>query len=406
MAGEWQITTFAGAVAIQRGHDLPEQARSSGTVPVIGSAGLTGWHNQAIAHGPGIAIGRSGASAGHVTYVREDFWPHNTALYVTDFRGNNPFYIFNLLSTLGLASHAGGSAQPSLNRNHLAQLPIRLPPRDEQDRIAELLGTLDHEVRLNGQMANTLGATAQALFKSWFVDFSPVRAKAKGCRTGLSEALAKKFPDRFTDDGLPDGWRPAPLLDFFDLEGGGTPKTSVPEYWGGGIPWFSVVDTPASGPYVLATERTLTPAGLANCAADLLPENATIITARGTVGKLALVGQAMAINQSCYAAIAKDGWGPLFTYFLIQSGVEGLQAQSHGSVFDTITKATFAGILATKPPHRIATAFESAVSPLLARIKIASEQSRTLVALRDTLLPKLISGKLRIHDAERTVAAA
>ena len=187
---------------------------------------------------------------------------------------------------------------------------------------------------------------------------------------------------------------------------GGTPKTSVAGYWGGDIPWFSVVDAPASGLYVLETERTITSVGLASCAASLLPENATIITARGTVGKLALVDQPTAINQSCYAAIATNGYGPLFVHFLIRSALDGLRAKTHGSVFDTITRSTFAGVSATKPPQELATAYEMAVTPLLARMKYAAQQSRTLAALRDTLLPKLISGELRIREAEQTVVAA
>ncbi len=299
-----------------------------------------------------------------------------------------------------------GSAQPFISQGDARAVRVSLPPFGEQKAIAELLGALDDKIELNRRMAETLEAMARALFKSWFVDFDPVRAKAEGRPTGLPEPLTALFPARLTADGLPEGWQRASLLDFFDLEGGGRPKTSIPEYWGGDVPWFSVVDAPASGPYVLATERTLTAAGLASCAATLLPENATIITARGTVGKLALVGRAMATNQSCYAAVARAGWGPLFIFFLMRSQVEKLQAQTHGSVFDTITKATFAGATAIKPSLKLAVRFELAATPLMARTKAATEQSRTLAALRDTLLPKLISGELRIRDAERAVAAA
>lgn len=176
MAGEWRQVSFGDAISIQRGHDLPEQARYPGDIPVVGSAGINGSHNKFLARGPGVVIGRSGASAGAVTFVKKDFWPHNTALYVTDFRGNNPRFIFYLLKTLGLSSHAGGSAQPSLNRNHLATLQLKLPLRCEQDVIAELLGALDDKIELNCRVVETLEAMAQALFKSWFVDFDPVRA--------------------------------------------------------------------------------------------------------------------------------------------------------------------------------------------------------------------------------------
>lgn len=232
-----------------------------------------------------------------------------------------------------------------------------------------------------------------------------MRAKAEGCPTKLTDGVAALFPDQLGKDGLPEGWSKATLLDFFDLEGGGTPKTSVVDYWDGDIPWFSVVDTPVSGIHVLDTKRMLTEAGLTNCAATLLPENATIVTARGTVGKIALVGRPMAMNQSCYAAIAKDEYGPFFIYFLIQSSLDALRAQTHGSVFDTITRSTFAGVSTNKAPHALAAIYETAVTPLLGKMKVIAEQSRTLATLRDTLLPKLISGELRIRDAEQTVAA-
>lgn len=299
-----------------------------------------------------------------------------------------------------------GTAVPHISANQIRAFQFAMPSLKVQEAASALLGALDDKIELNRRMAETLEVTARALFKSWFVDVDPVCAKAEGRPTGLPAALAALFPNHFGDHRLPEGWEDAPLLSFFELVSGGTPKTSVANYWGGDIPWFSVVDAPASGPYVFTTERRLTVDGLANCAATLLPENATIITARGTVGKLALVGQPMAMNQSCYAAVALDGFGPFFTYFLIQSGLKVLRAQTHGSVFDTITKSTFAGVTAPKPPSQLATAYEAIAAPLMARVKASAEQSRTLAALRDTLLPKLISGELRIRDAERAVAAA
>src|SRR5262249_50751166 len=114
MAREWRQTSLGNVVRLQRGHDLPDQDRKFGSGPVVGSFGITGWHNEARAKGPGVTVGRSGASIGVVAFVKEDYWPLNTCLYVTDFLGNDPRFCYYLLNTLAFASYNSGSAQPSL----------------------------------------------------------------------------------------------------------------------------------------------------------------------------------------------------------------------------------------------------------------------------------------------------
>ncbi|MFZ1828068.1 MAG: restriction endonuclease subunit S [Candidatus Competibacteraceae bacterium] len=180
MAGEWRDITLGDFVALQRGHDLTEPERRLGRVPVMGSAGQNGFHDTALAKGPGIVIGRSGASFGQVHFSKEDFWPHNTSLYVTDFKGNDPLFAFYFLKALDFDRFNSGSAQPSLNRNFIYPIPIRVPKPAEQKAIAAVLGALDDKIELNRRMNATLEAMARALFQSWFVDFDPVRAKLDG----------------------------------------------------------------------------------------------------------------------------------------------------------------------------------------------------------------------------------
>src|SRR5262249_44279190 len=144
------------------------------------------------------------------------------------------------------------------------------------------------------------------------------------------------------DDDKPEGWQNVAVSQLVDLIGGGTPKTSVPEYWDGEIPWFSVADTPVQADvFVVDTEKRITRRGLENSSTRLLAEDTTIITARGTVGKTALAGKEMAMNQSCYGIKGHDGYPPYFIFFLIQSVVQTLQGLTHGAVFDTITRNTF-----------------------------------------------------------------
>ena len=135
MAGEWRDITLGDFVALQRGHDLTEPERRIGRFPVMGSAGQNGFHDTALAKGPGIVIGRSGASFGQVHYAKEDFWPHNTGLYVTDFKSNDPLFAFYFLKALDFDRFNSGSAQPSLNRNFIYPIPIRVPKPAEQKAI-------------------------------------------------------------------------------------------------------------------------------------------------------------------------------------------------------------------------------------------------------------------------------
>lgn len=298
-----------------------------------------------------------------------------------------------------------GAAIPRVVLRDFKRAKISLPNLEEQESIAYILGTLDDKIELNRRMNETLEAIARAIFKSWFVDFDPVRAKASGeppesiCRRlRLTPDLLALFPDRLVDSELgeiPEGWEVKPFSETVQIIGGGTPKTSVSEYWGGDIPWFSVVDAPAeSDVFVIDTEKKITQAGLENSSARMLSAGTTIISARGTVGKVALVGVPMAMNQSCYGLRGLDG-GAFFTYYATRELVSTLKQHSHGAVFDTITRDTFAGVsVVTFQP--VATAFETMVAPLMEKIKANSVQGCTLADLRDALLPKLISGELRV----------
>jgi len=311
---------------------------------VLGSFGITGYHDTPRAKGPGVAVGRSGASFGVVSYSTVDYWPLNTVLYVTDFHGNCPRFAYYLLRSLDFKGYNSGSAQPSLNRNYIAAIQLTVPRPQEQRSIADFLGSLDDKIELNRRMNQTLEAIAQAVFKSWFVDFDPVRAKAAGRQPpGMDAGTAALFPDSFENSVLgeiPQGWPVTPVSQQMTILSGGTPRTTVPEYWDGGIPWVSVVDT-VPGPYITETEKTVSHSGVVNSAAKLLPGETVVITARGTVGNCALLAGPMSMNQSCYGLRGTNGVGQLFLLQQIREQVGRLQASAHGSVFDTITRSTF-----------------------------------------------------------------
>ena len=282
----------------------------------------------------------------------------------------------------------------------LSRLEIPVPPLAEQRAIARVLGTLDDKIELNRRMNVTLEAVARALFWSWFVDFDPVRAKMEGRDTGLPKEIADLFPDRLVASKLgevPDGWAVGVLDDAVELLNGGTPRTSVAHYWNGDVRWYTAKDAPAPHDvFVVETERTVTQAGVDNSATTMLPPRTTVISARGTVGRLACLGRSMAMNQTCYGIRGAGGYRDFFTYWLVRRAVEDLRSRTHGTIFDTITRQTFAFVDVALPSVSVADAFESAVMPIMERILSNLHQSRAIAALRDTLLPKLVSGELRV----------
>jgi len=298
-----------------------------------------------------------------------------------------------------------GSTVDHIRVPDCVRFEIPLPPLPEQKAIAHILGTLDDKIELNRKTNETLEAMAKALFKSWFVDFDPVRAKAEGRSTGLPDEISDLFPDSFEDSELgeiPSGWTCCSFTQLVEVISGGTPKTSIDEYWNGSVNWFSVVDAPSgSDCWVIQTDKSITHQGLNNCASKLLSTGTTIISARGTVGKVCLAGQDMAMNQSCYGLRSKAANGEYFCFYLTKSLVEILEARAHGSVFSTITRGTLDGVSTISPPLEVIQSFNGIAGALLGKIKNNLEDNRILGNQRDALLPKLISGEIRIPDAEK-----
>lgn len=216
MAGEWKELTLGDVATLQRGFDLPIQKRKPGNVPIVSSSGISDHHSEPAVRGPGVITGRYG-TIGQVFLVTEDYWPLNTTLWVKDFHGNDPRFIAYLLKTVDFLSCSDKSSVPGVNRNDLHRLPVLLPPLPEQKRIAHILGTLDDKIELNRRMNATLEGISRAIFKSWFVDFDPVRQKAAGQQpVGMDARTVALFPDSFEDSEIgekPKGWLTTTLGD-------------------------------------------------------------------------------------------------------------------------------------------------------------------------------------------------
>jgi type I restriction enzyme, S subunit len=246
-----------------------------------------------------------------------------------------------------------GAIFDSLKCADIPEFELSVPPLSTQTRIAAILSALDDKIELNRQTNATLEAIAQAIFKEWFVDFrfpgaiGETQDVGVGCMNWAGLEPAPTNP-------IPKGWRYGQFADFVEIIGGGTPKTSIEKYWNGSIPWFSVADAPCEADvFVIDTVKKITQAGVDNSSTKLLSEGTTIISARGTVGKVALCGVPMAMNQSCYAINGKQDDLGFYTYYLTRSISLQLQQGANGSVFDTITRNTFEQLPMVLPPPRI-----------------------------------------------------
>jgi type I restriction enzyme S subunit len=325
-------------------------------------------------------------------------------LKVKDTNSVSEVFISLLLSSEGFQYHfiskaTSSGGQANISPSLIYGTDVTIPPIEEQKAIAKILSSLDDKIELNRRMNKTLEAIARALFKAWFVDFEPVRANMENRPSeSASPEIAKLFPSEF-ENGIPKDWERKPLIEFFRLIGGGTPKTTNPEYWNGEILWYSVVDAPnESDVFVIDTEKKITQLGLEKSSTKLLRKGLTIISARGTVGKLAITGAEMIMNQSCYAIEGK--YGDYFTFYVVKEAITELKQKTHGAVFDTITQDTFKSISQILPKEKVITEFEIKVDPVMRRIESNLRMSKELSEIRDSLLPRLISGKLPVSKIE------
>lgn len=307
-----------------------------------------------------------------------------------------------------IASVTTGSVQQNVNITNLHELRVPLPSLKEQEAVAGLLKTLDDKIDLNRRTNEALDAMARALFRSWFVDFDPVRAKAEGrAPVGMDAATATLFPCELvsSDFGdLPSGWRIAPVGDVVRAVGGSTPRTSEPKFWDGQYHWARPKDLSGlEAPILLRTERTITEEGLRLISSGLLPAGTVLLSSRAPIGYLAITNVPVAVNQG-FIAMVCDGLVPNhYVLHWCRENMPTIEARASGTTFPEISKAAFRPIPMLVPHPAVLTAWESLVGPLYDRVRANLEESRTLAELRDLLLPKLLSGELRVRDAEKLV---
>lgn len=313
---------------------------------------------------------------------------------------------------LGLA--AAGATRNALTKVMIENLEVPKPSLSEQKVIADILSILDERIELNQLINDTHEGIAQALFKSWFVDFDPVKAKVKGREpAGMDDITAALFPSNFTDSilgNIPFGWKVASLADICkNIFSGGTPSTQMANYWNGNIPWLSSGET--RNRFIIDTEKTITEEGITNSSTRLARHGCTVIAGAGqghTRGQTSLLILDSYINQSVVALKANPKFASdLFLFFdLMRRYEEFRQLSDSHSSRGSLTTKLLSGVKIVLPPAELIQKFDDVASPLVNKIVANLQNSRTLANLRDVLLPRLISGKLRIIELPKEADAS
>ncbi len=283
---------------------------------------------------------------------------------------------------------------------------FRLPPLEEQQAIRMILDSIENKIELNRRMNQTLEEIARTIFKSWFIDFDPVRAKAKGRQpAGMDAETAALFPNSFEDSELgpiPARWMVRSIADLAEVVGGSTPSTKEHSYWAPGAHhWVTPKDLSSlSTPVLLKSERLITNEGLRQISSGLLPPGTVLLSSRAPIGYVAITEVPIAINQGFIAMKAKLEISNLYLWLWTVSSIANIVSRANGSTFLEISKSQFRPIQLIGPTSEIMRCFDTLVRPIYERIVSNERETRLLATARDLLLPKLLSGELRVSEVD------
>jgi type I restriction enzyme S subunit len=322
------------------------------------------------------------------------FWVNNHAHVLSGANGNDTRFLTYALQQVDVSAFITGSTQPKLSQANLTRIPLSVPPPAEQRAIASILGRIDDKIDLGHRIADTLQRMAWSLFRSWFVDFDPIRRPST-----VSAATRDVFPDRLVDSPLgwvPAGWQVSQLGQYAVSLLGGTPARDNAEYWADGeIPWINSGEVNRFR--IVEPTAWITEEGLQNSATKLLPERTTVIAITGaTLGQVSLTEIATCANQSVVGVIGSEVLPSEFIYFWVRERIADLVGRQTGGAQQHVNKGDVDALRVLVPSTSAMGLYVEAARPMFDLIRATCFESRTLGQLRDALLPKLISGQLRV----------
>ena len=411
MKSERVETTLGSLLSLSNGKSSPERSNNL-PYPVYGGNGVIGFSNEVNSNPGTIIIGRVGSYCGSVHFSDSSCWVTDNAIRAKAMNGNNPRFLFYMLQTLHLNNYQAGSGQPLLNQTILSQIPATIPAPSEQRRIAHILGTLDDKIELNRQMNETLESTARAIFKSWFVNVDPVKAKMEGRTPACMDVeTAALFPSAFQDSPLgqiPEGWDVEKVGDLIEIVKGRSYRsielnesdvalvTLKSIMRGGGYRPDGL--KPYTGKY--NPEQIITPGELVVSYTDVTQDAEVVgkpAIVRGDENYKTLVASLdLGIIRPVESTVSILFLYCLFRERRFQSHIYGY---ADGTTVLHLSKDGVPSYQFALPPEEIRSLFDSIAEPIFAKIESNENESRTLAQTRDTLLPKLLSGEIRVDDA-------
>jgi type I restriction enzyme, S subunit len=382
---DWKKCKLGDALTLQRGFDLPERERRPGTIPIISSSGITGWHDSPKVDGPGVVTGRYG-TLGEVFYIDKPFWPLNTSLFVKDFKGNNPRFIRYLLKTLPLGSQNAAGAVPGLNRNHLHELSINVPPPRIQTSIAHISANYDDLIENNSRRIAILEEMARSLYREWFVELR-------------IPGLATTSPAR-----LPVGWREVSLSEVVTIN----PRVAMVKT--GHKPFISMSSLANNGMHISDIVSREGNSGSKFQNGDTLFARITPCIENGKTAFVQFLERDTdnALGSTEFIVMRGKSLSPEMVYLLARTDelrAHAIASMTGASGRQRVAENCFDTFKTVLPPARYIEQFTSIVRPMFKSIHKLALASQNLRATRDLLLPKLISGELDVSRLPAPPAA-
>lgn len=378
-------------IEFQRGYDLPKSKFVHGKYPVQSSNGILGYHHEYKVKAPSITIGRSG-TVGIPHLIKTNFFPHNTALFVKDFKGNDVEYIYYLLKNLKLNEYKTGSGVPTMNRNHLHPLKIQafldIPT---QKSIAHILSTLDQKIAINNQINAQLEQMAKTLYDYWFVQFDFPDENGKPYKSSGGKMV---YNDTLKRE-IPKGWEVKGSGEVEpNIITGKTPSTQNEEFFNGNIPFITIGDI-RNNMFIFQTEQKLSKTGAESQSSKYLPKDSLCVSCIATIGLIGFTTQKSQTNQQINSIIFKNKYnGPYFYFYLKDYFFVG-KAKT-GNTFANMNKGDFANIKMIYPSSNIIEKFFQNIVYSFQKIKNLQKQNQQLAQLRDFLLPMLMNGQVGV----------
>ena len=442
MSVNWSLKKISDICEFQNNKRVPlkslDREKRQGEYPYYGASGIVDYIDNYIFDGKFLLISEDGENLRTrntpiAFQAQGRFWVNNHAHILAEKEEGILDYLEYYFSILNINPYITGAVQPKLNKANLDAIEIPIPPVNERLLINQILNSLKEKILLNNQINQTLESIAQAIFKSWFIDFEPVRAKIAAKQEGKDperaamcaisgkseaeleqmasddfaelQATAALFPDELVESELgevPRGWEVSTIGEQTQTVGGATPSTKNDEFWdNGNNHWTTPKDlSNLTNKILLNTDRKITDAGLKKISSGLLPKDTVLMSSRAPVGYLALAKIKVAINQGYIAILPNKKYSAEYLIQWCEANMAEIKGRASGTTFQEISKKNFREINFICPDEKIVASYTKTVRTLYDEIALKAKESQSLVDIRDTLLPKLLSGELDVSDLQ------